>query len=204
GRGQLHDRFPVGVRHVGHENVARLDFVHFGGIGHDAHLAGTNLLADGATGHQHFPGGLQAVTFLDIVGALLRFDGFGTRLEDVDLAVDAVAAPFDVHGTAVVLLDDDGVAGQFNDFFVGQRIAVALGHRYIDGAHGVAGTAIGVELHLDQLGANATADDGVLAGGQRRLEDVELVGVDRALHHSFAQAVGRRDEDHVLEAGFGV
>jgi hypothetical protein len=33
---------------------------------------------------------------------------------------------------------------------------------------------------------------------------IELVRVDRALHHRLAQAVGAGDEDHVLEAGLGV
>jgi hypothetical protein len=33
---------------------------------------------------------------------------------------------------------------------------------------------------------------------------VELVGVHRALHHGFAEAVGGGDEHHVVEAGFGV
>jgi len=33
---------------------------------------------------------------------------------------------------------------------------------------------------------------------------VELVGVDRALHHGFAQPVGCGDEHHVAETGFGI
>ena len=48
------------------------------------------------------------------------------------------------------------------------------------------------------------ADDGELAGGQRRLVHVELVGVDRALHHRLAQAVAGGDEDDVGEAALGV
>ena len=34
--------------------------------------------------------------------------------------------------------------------------------------------------------------------------DVELVGIDRALHHVLAEAVGPRDEDDVAEARLGV
>ncbi|CPM24179.1 Uncharacterised protein [Bordetella pertussis] len=103
-----------------------------------------------------------------------------------------------------MLLDDDRVARQLDDFVVGQRIAVAFGHRHIDGAHGAAFGTLGVEFHLDQLGADAAADDGIVAAFERRLEDVELVRVDGALHHRLAQAVRRGDEHHVLEARLGV
>ncbi|MNT06434.1 hypothetical protein D3C72_1410990 [compost metagenome] len=141
---------------------------------------------------------------LHIVHALLRLHRFRARLQDVDLAVDTITAPLDVHRALVVLFDDDGVAGQFIDLVVGQRIAVALGHGHVHGTHGAAFRTLRVEFHLDQLGANAAADDGELALGQRGLEDVELVGVDRALDDGFAQAVGRRDEHDVFEARFGV
>src|SRR3546814_4653884 len=90
--------------------------------------------------------------------AELRFDGFGASLKDVDLAIQTVAAPLDVHRTLVMLFDDDGVARQLDDFFVGQRVAVAFGYRHIHGAYGVAGDAFGVELHLQKLGADAAAD----------------------------------------------
>src|SRR5690606_28655405 len=39
GGGQFHDGFPVRVGHVGDEDIASLDFIHFRGIGHDTHLA---------------------------------------------------------------------------------------------------------------------------------------------------------------------
>jgi hypothetical protein len=39
---------------------------------------------------------------------LLALHGFRARLQDVELAVGAVLAPFDVHRAAVVLLDDAG------------------------------------------------------------------------------------------------
>ncbi len=102
-----------------------------------------------------------------------------------------------------MLLDDDGVLGQLDHVFVDQRVAVAQLARHVDGldAAFLAGLR---ELHLDQLGADRAADDRVLAGGQRRLEHVELVRVDRALHHRLAQAVAGGDEDDVLEARFGV
>src|SRR3546814_7695386 len=41
-----------------------------------------------------------------------RLHGFRTRLQDVQLAVDAILAPLDVHRPAVVLLDDEGLGGE--------------------------------------------------------------------------------------------
>src|SRR3546814_9502533 len=61
GRSQLHDGFPVGIGHVGDQNVAGLDLVHFGDVGHDAYFARADFLADGAFGDQHFAGRFQAV-----------------------------------------------------------------------------------------------------------------------------------------------
>ena len=43
-----------------------------------------------------------------------------------------------------------------------------------------------------------------MAGVEGRLEDVELVGIDRALHDVFAEPVGAGDEHDVAKAGLGV
>src|SRR5690606_41771749 len=51
---------------------------------------------------------------------------FGARLQDVELAVLAVLAPFDVHRAAIVLLDDHRVTRQLEHVLVGQGEAVAL------------------------------------------------------------------------------
>src|SRR5690606_36355055 len=97
GRSQLHDGLPVRVGHVGDEDIARLDLVHFGRISHDADLAGTDFLANGPPGNEYFAGGLKAVALLDFVAALLGLHGFRTRLEDVNLAINTVTATLDVH-----------------------------------------------------------------------------------------------------------
>src|SRR3546814_12848002 len=104
----------------------------------------TLFRSDGASGDQHFAGRFQAVALLHVVMAELRFDGFGASLKDVDLAIQTVAAPLDVHRTLVMLFDDDGVARQLDDFFVGQRVAVAFGYRHIPGAYEI-GRASGRE-----------------------------------------------------------
>ncbi len=66
-----------------------------------------------------------SLKLLDLAGARLRLHGFRAGLQDVELAVDAVPAPLDVHRAAVVLLDDQRVAGQFQDFVVVEREPVA-------------------------------------------------------------------------------
>ena len=127
GGGALHHRFPVRVGHVGDEHVTRLDLVHFLRVLDDTHRADTDLLANGAAGGEHLGEGLELELF-NLAGAGLRLHGFRTGLQDVELAVDAILAPLDVHRTTVVLFDDHRVAGQFHDFFVvdGELVAQAF------------------------------------------------------------------------------
>ncbi|MNN39835.1 hypothetical protein D3C81_1538870 [compost metagenome] len=125
-------------------------------------------------------------------------------MQDVQLAVDTVFAPFDIHRTAIVLFNDDCILGEFDDFFIGQRIAIAHTDRHIDGTHRTTGFRFFGEFHLDQLGADVTTDDRQLAEFQHRLVHIEFIRIDRTLHHGFAEAVAGSDEDHVLETGFGI
>src|SRR5690606_27992401 len=67
GRGRLHDRLPVGIGHVGNQDVAGLDLVHLGDIGHDTDLARADFLTDGAARDQDLARCFQAVALLDIV-----------------------------------------------------------------------------------------------------------------------------------------
>src|SRR5690606_6941545 len=53
-RSQLHDGFPVRVRHVGHQHVAGFDQIHLGGVSHDTDFARTDLLTNGAACYQDF------------------------------------------------------------------------------------------------------------------------------------------------------
>ncbi len=206
GGGALHHRFPVGVGHVGDEHVAGLDLVHFADVVHEPHGAGTDLLPDGTAFGEHRPLAQQLVALLGLA-LLLALHGFRARLQDVELAVGAVLAPLDVHRAAIVFFDHERVPGELLDVRVAQRIAVALLGLDVGGLHQLAGGLFLLgrgELHLDQLGAQVAADHGLLAGAQRGLVNVELVGVHGALHHRFTEAVARGDEHHVLEARLGV
>ena len=203
GGGTLHHRLPVGIGHVGDEHVARLHAVHLGSVTDHAHHAGTDLLADGTPVGHGLAVLLETVLFHHQTG-VLTLHGLRTRLQDVELAVVAILAPLDVHRAAVVLLDDDRVAGELEHILVAERetVAVSLGH--VDGAHGLARHSLVGEDHLDQLGAQVAADDRRFAQRQRGLVYVELVRVDRALHHGLAQTERGGDEHHLIEAGLGI
>ncbi len=51
--GAFHHRLPIGIGHVGHQNIARLHHIHFGSVFNQAHFALAYFLADGAAFGQH-------------------------------------------------------------------------------------------------------------------------------------------------------
>ncbi len=67
-----------------------------------------------------------------------------------------------------------------------------------------AGQRFGGVDHFQLLAAELSFQNRSGAALQTGLEHVELVRVDRALHHVFAQAVGGGDEDDVAKAAFGI
>ena len=74
---------------------------------------------------------LQRVALDRAAGAALH--GLRTRLQDVELAGLAVLAPFDVHRAAVVLLDGERLARQFEDVGIVQAETHAVGLGDVDG-----------------------------------------------------------------------
>ena len=58
--------------------------------------------------------------------------------------------------------------------------------------------------HAHLLAPERPAQDDAMALPEGRLVDVELVGIDRALHDILAQPVDAGDEHDVAEAGFGI
>src|ERR1700688_2612650 len=113
--------------------------------------------------------------------------GFRPRLQDEDLPGSAVLAPFDIHRAPVVLLDDERLARKREDIRIGEREARALGNRHVDRCD-ASRARLRVD-HLDGFAAEILPDDGVFAGAQRRLIDVEFVRIDRALYDGLTQAV---------------
>ena len=201
GGGALHHRLPVRIGHVGDQHVARPHPRHFLHVLDDPRVTCADALADAAAADEHLGARLQRKALDGAPGAALH--GLRARLQNVDLAGGAVLAPFDVHRRAVVLLDDERLLRKIHDVGLVQREAIAIGGRDLDGAHPFLRARFGVD-HLDGLAAEILAQDRALAGAQRRLVDVELIGIDGALHHGLAQAVGSSDEHHVAKSGFRV
>ena len=203
GRRPLHHWLPVGVGHVGHQDVARLHAVHFRRPFDQPDLPLPDLLPDGTAGGQYR--GLAAkLVFCLCAFAQLRLHGLGPGLQDVDLPVPPVAAPFDVHRAPVMALDDQRKARQFLDFGVGKREPAALRRRHVDRGHRLArGLAAGKD-HLDGLFTQCAAQDRRPAGEDIGLVDIEFVGVDGALDDSLAQAIRRGDEHSLVESRFRV
>src|SRR3546814_14231764 len=105
--------------------------------------ASADLLADRAAFGEHRTLAALELVATQHVDRRARLHGFRTRLQDVQLAVDAILAPLDVHRPAVVLLDDAGLAGEGFDFGVGQREAVALLWRDVGDFAGLADRLVG-------------------------------------------------------------
>src|SRR5690606_36305591 len=203
GTGALHYRLPIGIGHVGHQDVARLDFVHLGHVTDHLDRAGADTLANGAAFNQHGALFLQQVTFhhVDVAAAL---HGLRARLDDVQLAVITVFGPLDIHRTTIVLFDGHRLLGQAHDFFIAQAETSALGLVHVDGLHRAASAGHFAIDHLDGLATQVTAQDRRTTRFQGRLVNIELVRLHGALHHSLTQRVGAGDEDHTAEARLGV
>ena len=204
--GPLHDRLPIGVGHVGDEHLALDELVHLVDRGQHADGAGADLLPDRATLDQHLDTlRRRCCDAKPLLGAHpTRLHGLGPRLEHVDESVDTVATPLDVHRAAVVLLDDQRVAGKLGDLGVGEAQQLGVGGVDRHELRGATDARVGRVDHLGGLATNPALEDGRSVLAQGRLVDIELVGVDRALHDALAEAVGRRHENGVLEAGLGV
>ena len=105
--------------------------------------------------------------------------------------------------TGVVLLDADGVAGEFEDVAVGDAVALAVGDRRLDVGGALVAGARGVNQSL-LLASQRASQHGSIAALEGRLVDVELVRIDAALDDVFAEAVRAGDQDDVAEAQFCV
>ena len=103
-----------------------------------------------------------------------------------------------------MILDDERLARQFLQVVVVEAETHAVGFRDIHRDDALALVGLRRVGHLDGLAAQRPAQDRVVAGAQRRLVDVELVRIDRALDHGLAEAPRCGDEHDVTEAGVGV
>src|SRR5207248_9209997 len=94
-RRDLHDRFPVGIRVLGHEDLSRLELIELPGAADHARGAHRNPFP-----HREALRELLALAgqLVDPQGGSLaiRMDGLRPRLQHVELSAVAVLAPFHV------------------------------------------------------------------------------------------------------------
>ena len=103
-----------------------------------------------------------------------------------------------------MFLNNQCLPRQFLRILVAQAETRAIcGHdiHRLDPAAG--GRTAGVD-HLRRLGTEIATDDRPLAGAQCGLVDIDFVGIDRALHHHFAESPGCGDEHDIPESRLGV
>ena len=202
-RGALHHRLPVGIGHVGDQHIACLHAVHLRGRLHETHLALPYPLADRPSARKNLGLRLQAVT-AQIAGAFARFHRFRPRLEDVELAVRAIAPPFDVHRPLVMLFDCNCVARELVRLLVGDREAIAIfGGDLHARCRRADARAFGVD-HPHGLRAQCLAQDRRSTRREIGLVQVELVGVDGTLNDGLAESIRRRDEHDLIEPRFRI
>ena len=204
----FHDRLPIRVGHVGDDHVAILKLADLGHVLDDACRTLPDFAADGAAFGNFIAKCRHAIARQRTGFGLLRLHRFGTRLQDVELAVAAVRTslftPLDVHRATVVRLDCDCVFREFFDFRIGERKTLALGGRDGFGLDGFARTFGRAENHHRSFGTKAASQHCRLAVLQTQFRDVKFIRIDGTLHHHFAQAIARGDEHHIAKTGFGV
>src|SRR5215470_15026363 len=150
------------------------------------------------------PGFTRSISLAERIIRARPCPSFWPRLQNVELAVDSVAGPLDIHRTLVVAFDRDRVAGELLGFGIADGKARALVERYAFRCRGASRGCVLGEHHLGRLLARGLAQDRRPARSDIRLVNIELVGVDRSLHHGFAQPIVGGDEYDLVEAGLSV
>src|SRR5262249_25188703 len=147
---------------------------HLSRILDDARHPGADALADAAPGGEHAPFTLERVALDGAAGAALH--RLRPCLQDVDRTALAVARPLDVHRPAIVLLDEERLPRELHQIVIVQTEALLVGGWHVHRLHTLGGALRRVH-HLYGLAAQIAPYHRVLPGAQRRLVDVELVGV---------------------------
>ena len=137
GAGALHDGLPIGICHVSHQHIASLHLVHLCNTVYQSNRARANFLANGTAFSQHRA---LAFEFVTKFGRAFRLalHGFRSSLQNINQAVGAIFAPFDVHRAAVMLFNHHGILRQLGDVCIGQGIAIAQLHGHIHRFHQLA------------------------------------------------------------------
>ena len=125
-------------------------------------------------------------------------------MQDVEFAIQAVTAPFDVHWAAVVFFDGQRVMSQLGYFGVGNGEALTVFCRYLNVGYRFTGFGFVGKDHFNLFRTHGFAQDSWFACFQSRFEYIEFVRVYRALYDVFAQAVRRGNENDLVVTGLGI
>ena len=190
----LHSGNPVRRRHFRNQNFALFKLINHRRIQNDMRFAGNLSGTCRRTLYDNFP--VRSNRSL-----LFRFSsffcftaapyGFRTGLQDPDLAVPFVNAPFHIHIATIMLFNLDGVAGQFFDLLVRQLLAFPFRFRYGNFFHVSAGFAD----QFDFLGIYRFFQNFQFVFGNQ----IIIRGYS-ALNHIFAQAVSAFDQNVLIIA----
>ncbi|MNZ90348.1 hypothetical protein D3C78_1093070 [compost metagenome] len=175
--------------------------MHFANIVNDFDRTGANAVTNRTPFGDDFTLRMQRVTLHDLAA---RTHGFWTRLHDKQLAGVSVFRPFDIHRTAIVLLNLHRLFRQLLHVVITERETVALLLRHIFNLNLFTVFKIRRINHADFFGTHRTTNDRGAIRRQRRFVYIEFVRVNRALHHHLTQPPGGCDKDHLIETGFGI
>ena len=156
-RGSFHNRLPVRVGHVGNEDVAVPDAVHFLCVRDNFDRSASNPLADAAALDENSRPVFKGVALNNTIAFAL--DRLRTCLQEVDLAILAVLAPFDIHWTPIMIFYNKGVAGQGFSLLIRQRKLHRLARIDVDDRHILSGIRIVVIDHFYALIAEIFSQD---------------------------------------------
>ena len=128
----LHSRYPVRSGHFGYENFAFLEFVDMGRIQNYMYAAcyitraGRQAFNDNFAISSHFFLLFRCTIFFVTTAPY----GFRTGLQDVNLVIALVNAPFHVHVAAIVCFNFLSAFSQLFDLLISQLLLVLLIQRY--------------------------------------------------------------------------
>ena len=206
--GFLHDRLPVRSGRVRDKDFAGLKRRKPAFVRHDPYFAGRDPFSDCAAGDDRFRFSAKRKGLHGIDRALRR-DSLGSRLHNIELPIDAVLGPFDVHGgrmtvqTRIVILDGECILREQERFRVrdAEPFTVCFRHRpFLGGRMRAAVGKSELELFLSQRMAQNRAS----SARESRLVNVELVGVHASLDDVLADPIAARDENDIAKARFRI
>ena len=124
GTRQFHDGLPIGVSHIGNQNIASLHKTHFSRAIDQPDGSSANFLANRSALRKQTAFRLQFVTNFGLSN-LLTFDCFRTCLQYVKLSVISIFSPLYVHCTLVVLFNQYSILSKLHNVFIRERIPVS-------------------------------------------------------------------------------